>query len=78
MLLVLPLRQLTLVGQLSQDELTSLLRYHTYTAVSAGHRSGFAALADLSACSNKEAVVKLVQTLERMQVGCFAFVRNNT
>ncbi len=68
MLLVIPARHQSLLPQLSQDQLSSLLQYYTLTAVNAGHRSGFAALADLGGATSKEGIAKLMEALERMQV----------
>ena len=68
MLLIMPSRHQVLLGLYTGVQLGSLLRYYTQTAIYGGHRSGFAAVADLTACTSKEIIFKLVETLEKMQV----------
>ena len=68
MLLILPNRRQALLGRYTGAELSSLLQYYTHGAIYAGHRSGFAAVADLGTCTRRDVIIKLVETLERMQV----------
>lgn len=68
MLLIIPNRHQALLGRYTGAELTSLLQYYTHGAIYAGHRSGFAAVADLGTCTSRDVIIKLVETLEKMQV----------
>ena len=71
MLLIMPSRHQVLLGLYTGAQLGSLLRYYTQTAIYGGHRSGFAAVADLTTCTSKGIIIKLVETLEKMQVKSF-------
>ena len=78
MLLILPNRHQALLGRYTGTELTSLLQYYTHGAIYAGHRSGFAAVADLGTCTRRDVIIKLVETLERMQVRVKQLFQNCT
>lgn len=78
MLLILPNRHQALLGRYTGAELTSLLQYYTHVAIYAGHHSGFTAVADLGTCTSRDVIIKLVETLERMQVRAKQLFQNCT